>query len=166
MLPTIAENLRRVMDECGVDAVELARRLGYGGRATIDHWLSGRRVLTHKNASRAAKALGRPLHDLDPDGEAYTPRRRKTRAAEKRSLQKSQSGPDKSDIAPKLPPPEAGVLMSGGLPPIPDEDLFRELLGVWYLLRGHDARRKFVEQAREDLGLSRERSARAKNNRR
>lgn len=71
MSQDIAENLRRVMAERGIDANTLASELGYRNRATVDHWLSRRRLPTPENIKRAAEVLGVPAEAIDPSGSAY-----------------------------------------------------------------------------------------------
>jgi transcriptional regulator with XRE-family HTH domain len=146
MPPTIAENLRRVMGATGVDAIELSRRLGYPNRATVDHWLAGRRKISRVNLVRVAGALEVEPRELDPNGEAYKPSMRKERSAEKkttdRSLQKSHTPPH---LLPAAAPPlntTTGNAMGPG-----DQGL-AVLQSVWGYLTP-EQRDKFVADALE-----------------
>lgn len=80
MPSVIADNLRRLLEERGLDANTLAVKLGYGNRAMVDHWLSGRRVPTPGSLRRVAEVLNVTLKEIDPSGSAYvhTGPRRKT----------------------------------------------------------------------------------------
>lgn len=85
MPQTIAENLQRVMAERDIDANALASRLGYANRATIDHWLSGRRLPTPDNIRRVAEVLEVPVEAIDPSGSAFklAGRRKKSHGIDK-----------------------------------------------------------------------------------
>jgi transcriptional regulator with XRE-family HTH domain len=67
----IADNIRRIMEERGVDASVLAERLGYSNRAMVDHWLSGRRIPTHESIQRVAEVLKVAVGEIDPLNSAY-----------------------------------------------------------------------------------------------
>jgi transcriptional regulator with XRE-family HTH domain len=141
MPPTIAENLRRVMEAKGVDAIELSRRLRYQGRAMVDHWLAGRRALSKESLSRVAAALEVTVQEIDPAEIAYTPAQRKARSAEKRANGRHEF-PSHSHVA--APPPNpTGVDMGPG-----DQALFAQVEGAWKLLRNDEERRAFVEHVR------------------
>jgi transcriptional regulator with XRE-family HTH domain len=140
MPPTIAENLRRIMNTQRVDAVELSGRLGYQDRAMVDHWLAGRRAVSHRNVLRIAQALEVPATAIDPAGAAYTPSKRSARAAEKRSVE-TVAPPSHSPVA-APPQPPVGVDMGSG------DTLFAQVEGAWKLLRDDAERRAFVEHVR------------------
>ena len=141
MPQTIAESLRQVMKARGVDAVELSKRLGYSDRAMVDHWLAGRRAVSHRNVLRLAQALGVPATAIDPAGAAYTPSKRKARAAEKKQSAETVAPPSHSHVA--APPQHpAGVDMGSG------DTLFAQVEGAWKLLRDDAERRAFVEHVR------------------
>ena len=76
----IADNIRRLMDERGIDANALAERLGYSNRAMVDHWLSGRRLPTPASIKRLSDVLGVPVSDVDPSGSAYKVSRRRLKS--------------------------------------------------------------------------------------
>lgn len=147
---TIAENLRLVMKNRLVDAVELSRRMGYQDRAMVDHWLAGRRAVSHRNLERIARALGVQVSEIDPAGTAYTPSQRKTRAAEKKQYINGSSVVTshipQSQLTHVAAPPlsnRTGVDMGPG-----DLALFAQVEGAWKLLRNDDERRAFVEHVR------------------
>jgi transcriptional regulator with XRE-family HTH domain len=142
MPQTIAESLRQVMKAMGVDTVELSKRLGYSDRAMVDHWLAGRRAVSHRNVLRLAQALGVPATAIDPAGAAYTPSKRKARAAEKKQFAETVAPPSHSHVA-APPPPPVGVAMGSGEPA-----LFEQVEGAWKLLRSDEERRAFVEHVR------------------
>lgn len=160
----IAERLRHFREQKGWSKGELARQLGYRTVATVSHWETGKRTPTPENLERASSLLGCSIDDLDPEKEAFTPERRPARRQLHPGIQKSQTPADTSAV-PSVSLEEDGSLSNGGLP-VPDVDLFGEILGVWRLLRGRQAREEFVERAREHLGLPRAAEARRKNARR
>lgn len=145
MPPTIADNLRRVMTEKGVDADELARRLKYKARGMVDHWLAGRRAIGRRNLERVARALVVQIGEIDPAEDAYTPSKRKARAAEKavrkRLLRQSHTPPQSHVAAP--PQPSMGVTMGPG-----DQALFDQIVGVWMLCRDEEERHALVKHVR------------------
>ncbi len=142
MSQTIAENLRRVMESTGVDAIELSRRLRYQGRAMVDHWLAGRRALSKESLLRVSAAIGVTPHEIDPDDSAYTPARRKARSAEKRANGQQHRPPSQPHVA--APPPNpTGVDMGPG-----DQALFAQVEGAWKMLRSDEERRAFVDHVR------------------
>lgn len=141
MPQTIAESLRQVMKAQGVDTVELSKRLGYSDRAMVDHWLAGRRAVSHRNVLRLAHALGVQPTAIDPAGAAYTPSKRTSRAAEKRQSAETVTPPSHSPVA-APPQSPAGVDMG------PGDSLFAQVEGAWKLLRDDAERRAFVEHVR------------------
>lgn len=148
MPQTIAENLRRIMGAKRIDAVELSKRLGYQDRAMVDHWLAGRRAVSHQNLGRLAEALGVQVDEIDPRGAAYTPAKRKARAAEKKQSAKAVVPPSHSHVA-APPPSPVGAAMGSGEPA-----LFEQVEGAWKLLRSDEERRAFVEHVRGFVHLS------------
>lgn len=146
---TIAENLRRVMKTRLMDAVELSRRMGYQDRAMVDHWLAGRRAVSHRNLIRIAEVLGVQVSEIDPAGTAYTPSQRQTRAAEKKQYINGSAAvannipPSQLTQVAAPPPHPAGVEMGPG-----DQALFAQVEGAWKLLRNDEERRAFVEHVR------------------
>lgn len=148
MPQTIAESLRQVMKAQGVDTLELSKRLGYSDRAMVDHWLAGRRAVSHRNVVRLAHALGVQPTAIDPAGAAYTPSKRKARAAEKRQSAETVVPPSHSPVAAPPLSPE-GVVMGSGEPA-----LFEQVEGAWKMLRNDDERRAFIEHVRGFVHLS------------
>lgn len=145
MPQTIADNLRHLLKERGLDADELSRRLGYRTRAMVDHWLAGRRAISRQNLGRVAKALDVDPTAIDPVGNAYTPSHRKTRSVEKAERQRLNGQflpPPHSRVA-DTPLNPAGADMGPG-----DQPLFAQVEGAWKLLRNDEERRAFVEHVR------------------
>lgn len=137
------------MKQRGIDPPELATRLGYSDRATVDHWLSGRRKLTRTNLGRVAEILKCDPHEIDPEGNGYTAAQRKARAKEKKALQTSHGRADTLEVTQTHAPPEETLFMEpGGLPPLPNMGLFSQVIGWWRVL-SPEQRRKFVDQGRK-----------------
>lgn len=169
MSQTIATNLRRLRDQMGLTQQALATRMGLKTHSSIGHWENGR-TPDVDTLQRMATALGCEQSEIDPLGEAFTIAKRKPRGpgrrtAENLALRKSHTSSD-TPVVNGLVSEEEFTLSNGGLPALPDADLFGEVLGVWRLLRGRHAREEFVERARDQLGLPRVVEARRKNQRR
>jgi transcriptional regulator with XRE-family HTH domain len=82
--------------------------------------------------------------------EIYDARRRTSRQRPSPSSLETRAAVASS---PSVAGDKAGVLMEGGvLPPIPDQELFGQLIGVWRLLRTSEERRKYIEIGRSLVG--------------
>jgi len=147
-LVSVAENLKRLREAKGWSKLELARRLGgKNSRTEVYLWESGRRTPSKASLDKLASIFELDSDLLDPEGEAVAGpgRKRKSR------IQESHTDADTSAVTRR---DQAGGTMGESLPPLPDIDLFGQLLGVWRLLETTEARREFVKFARAHIGLA------------
>lgn len=159
-LVSVAENLRRLREAKGWSKLELARRLGgKNSRTEVYLWESGRRVPTGPTLEKLAGILETDLATIDPEDERSKGRGRKRLIR----IQKSHTTADSPSITRAE---EVGELMAGPLPPLPDIDLFVQVLSVWRLLDSTEKRRDFVTHARAFLGIPPEQAAARKKDRR
>ncbi len=157
---TIGQRITALREQMGWSKLELARRVGgKNPRTMVYRWESDKTIPTPESVQKLAEIFGCAPSALDPDGRAFTSlgRKRSTR------LQPRHTHADSVSVAPTE---EAGVLMEGGLPPVPDPELFGELLGVWRLLRGSEERRKYVQEGRRRALASEENASAPKKARR
>jgi transcriptional regulator with XRE-family HTH domain len=150
MSELLGRKIRELRESRGWSASELARRMGNkGARTTLSLWENDKRRPTGESLTKLAELLGVSVRELDPQGRAYNPARRGRARSKMPGIQDGRTPADTSTIAHTE---EAGVLMDGGVP-LPDADLFVEVLSVWRLLRTSEERSAFVEHARRYLGI-------------
>jgi transcriptional regulator with XRE-family HTH domain len=150
-MPRIAEQITHFRAKRGMSKGALARALGYATVATISHWESGRRTPTPENVRRIAEVLGCDPKQIDPDGEAFDRETAPPKGVRPDRLKRARPPADVEAVA-HTQQPAGDPLMDGGIP-IPDVELFGQLVGVWRLLSGPEERRSFVEHSKEYLGL-------------
>lgn len=138
---SISARLALYRERAGLSRLKLARLMGYERATTIDHWESGRRLPTPENLDRLAGILKCRVGDLDPQGDAFTPERRRAVLTRGKTLQKSQTSTETPTNSRNFAP-QVGVGMADV--EIPDPDLYLVVYGKFLTLRTRAQREEFA----------------------